>query len=52
MQYSMLGNTGLLVSRLCFGAMTFHDESKALGSVAKVRGKDADTLVGRSLAPR
>jgi aryl-alcohol dehydrogenase-like predicted oxidoreductase len=49
MQYSMLGNTGLLVSRLCFGAMTFHEESKALGSVAKVRGKDADRLVGRAL---
>jgi aryl-alcohol dehydrogenase-like predicted oxidoreductase len=49
MQYAMLGNTGLLVSRLCFGAMTFHAESKALGAVAKVRGKDADALVGCAL---
>jgi aryl-alcohol dehydrogenase-like predicted oxidoreductase len=49
MQYSMLGNTGLLVSRLCFGAMTFHEQSKAQGPVAKVRGKDADALVGRAL---
>jgi aryl-alcohol dehydrogenase-like predicted oxidoreductase len=49
MQYSMLGNTGLLVSRLCFGAMTFHEASTVMATVAKVRGKDADTLVGRSL---
>jgi aryl-alcohol dehydrogenase-like predicted oxidoreductase len=49
MQYSMLGNTGLLVSRLCFGAMTFRDENTAFASLAKVRGKDADVMIGRSL---
>ena len=49
MQYAMLGNTGLAVSRLCFGAMTFHAGSTAMGSVAKTRGPDADALVGRAL---
>lgn len=48
MQYSKLGDTGLLVSRLCFGAMSFHDEH-GMGSIAKVRGKDADAMIGRTL---
>jgi hypothetical protein len=26
MQYKTLGNTGLLVSKLCFGTMTFGEE--------------------------
>lgn len=48
MQYSLLGNTGLAVSRLCFGAMTFREENATM-SVAKVRGKEADAMVGRAL---
>ena len=27
MEYKTLGDTGLLVSKLCFGAMTFHGGS-------------------------
>jgi aryl-alcohol dehydrogenase-like predicted oxidoreductase len=49
MQFSMLGNTGLLVSRLCFGAMTFRQENTAFAAVAKVRDKEADAMVRRAL---
>jgi len=50
MQYSMLGNTGLLVSRLCFGAMSFRAENGAQQmAFAKVRGGDADAMIGRTL---
>lgn len=45
MQYKTLGNTGLLVSRLCLGTMTFgHGEGiyKAIGAVDQ---KGADALV-------
>ena len=49
MQYSRLGNSGLVVSRLCFGAMTFRDESTTNAHLAKVRGADADVLIGRAI---
>lgn len=49
MNYSMLGNTGLVVSRLAFGAMTFTAGNKAIGSVFKVDTTLADQLVGRAL---
>jgi aryl-alcohol dehydrogenase-like predicted oxidoreductase len=44
MDYKTLGNTGLLVSRLCFGTMTFGGEGiyKVIGSVDQ---KGADQLV-------
>src|ERR1700704_2985948 len=44
MDYKTLGNTGLLVSRLCFGTMTFGGEGiyKMIGSVDQ---KGADQLV-------
>jgi aryl-alcohol dehydrogenase-like predicted oxidoreductase len=45
MRYESLGNTGLLVSRLCLGTMTFGDGqglSKAIGAVGQ---KEADTLI-------
>jgi len=48
MKYASLGNTGLIVSRLAFGAMTFTAGNKDLGSVYKVGAKLADELVGRS----
>jgi aryl-alcohol dehydrogenase-like predicted oxidoreductase len=50
MQYAPLGNTGLLVSRLAFGAMTFTAGNKELGSIYKVGAGLADELVGRALA--
>lgn len=49
MQYAQLGHTGLIVSRLAFGAMTFTDGNKDLGSIYKVGAQLAGELVGRSL---
>ena len=49
MQYALLGNTGLTVSRLAFGAMTFTAGNKALGTIYKVGAELAGELVGRAL---
>lgn len=49
MQYTTLGNTGLLVSRLAFGAMTFTAGNRAIGTVFKVGAELADELVGHAL---
>jgi aryl-alcohol dehydrogenase-like predicted oxidoreductase len=49
MQYALLGHTGLIVSRLSFGAMTFTAGNKDIGSIYKVGAALADQLVGRSL---
>jgi aryl-alcohol dehydrogenase-like predicted oxidoreductase len=48
MNYRLLGRTGLYVSELCFGAMTFGGEGvwKAIGTAGQT---EADTLVGRCL---
>ena len=47
MLYSRLGNTGLIVSRLSFGAMTFATDRTS--SVAKTDAAGADALIGRAL---
>jgi len=49
MQYTTLGNTGLVVSRLAFGAMTFTAGNKDIGAVFKVGAELADQLVNRAL---
>jgi aryl-alcohol dehydrogenase-like predicted oxidoreductase len=49
MQYTLLGNTGLTVSRLAFGAMTFTAGNKEIGAVYKVGADLAADLVGRAL---
>ncbi|KAA2242997.1 aldo/keto reductase [Chitinophaga agrisoli] len=49
MQYSTLGNTGLIVSRFSFGAMTFTAGNKGIPSVYKTEAADADAVVGRAL---
>jgi len=49
MQYTTLGNTGLIVSRLAFGAMTFTAGNQDLASIYKVGARAADELVSRSL---
>lgn len=46
MRYRRLGSTGLLVSELCFGAMTFGDSPWKLGGVDQ---QTADRMVGRCL---
>ena len=48
MQYTLLGTTGLLVSRLALGTMTFTDGSKTFPAVNTVEEKLADELVGRA----
>lgn len=49
MKYTILGNTGLVVSRFAFGAMTFTAGNKSIGSVFKVEKDLADQLVGQSI---
>ena len=50
MQYTRLGNTGLIVSRLAFGAMTFGSvPDSPMAHVFNTPAKTADALVGRSL---
>src|ERR1700694_4195047 len=50
MQYSRLGNTGLVVSKLAFGAMTFGSAAEGpLAAVAKVDQKLANDLVKTAL---
>ncbi len=47
MRYNKLGSTGLFVSELCFGAMTFGG-SEAFSAVGKVQQVDADALLARA----
>lgn len=49
MQYTTLGNTGLVVSRIAFGAMTFTAGDRSLGAVYKTDAEAADALVGQAL---
>jgi aryl-alcohol dehydrogenase-like predicted oxidoreductase len=49
MQYTILGNTGLVVSRLSFGAMTFTAGNKSIGAVYKTEAEAANAMVGRAL---
>src|SRR5689334_111817 len=46
MQYSRLGNTGLIVSRIAFGAITFGTDTR-FPSVTKVDATGARSLVNR-----
>ena len=52
MRYNQLGRTGLFVSELCLGAMTFGggDTSGFWGAIGSLGQKEVDDLVGRSLA--
>ena len=49
MHYSRLGNTGLLVSKLAFGAMTFGSGQGVMAAVAKMDQSAADRLVAASI---
>lgn len=51
MQYVRLGNTGLIVSRLAFGVMTFgkNNPSSPFATVAKTPQQEADRMIGRCL---
>lgn len=52
MRYRQLGNTGLFVSELCLGTMTFgsSDDNPMWGSIAGLDQPLVDSLVERSLA--
>ena len=49
MQYTTLGTTGLVVSRLSFGAMTFTAGNKGFATVYKTEAEVANAMVGKAL---
>ena len=49
MEYATLGNTGLLVSKLCFGTMTFGDGRGLFKDLSSVDQTGADELVKMAL---
>src|SRR5271168_1819146 len=49
MEYATLGNTGLLVSKLCFGTMTFGDGRGLFKALSAVGRAEADELVKMSI---
>jgi aryl-alcohol dehydrogenase-like predicted oxidoreductase len=49
MEYATLGNTGLLVSKLCFGTMTFGDGRGIFKGISSVGQAEADELVKTSI---
>ena len=52
MKYNRLGQTGLFVSELCFGTMTFSGQNWLGGAIGNLGQKDATSLIGRSLEAR
>jgi aryl-alcohol dehydrogenase-like predicted oxidoreductase len=49
MEYATLGNTGLLVSKLCFGTMTFGDGRGIFKAIGAQGQTEADELVKTSI---
>jgi aryl-alcohol dehydrogenase-like predicted oxidoreductase len=49
MEYRQLGNTGVFVSRICLGAMTFGGAGGIFEMIGGLRQHDVDALVGNSL---
>ena len=49
MEYTRLGQSGLVVSRLAFGAITFSSGNKDIAAIYKVGAGLAGELVGASL---
>jgi aryl-alcohol dehydrogenase-like predicted oxidoreductase len=49
MQYKPLGQTGLFVSELCLGTMTFGGEGELWSKIGDLGQDDADRLVGHAL---
>jgi aryl-alcohol dehydrogenase-like predicted oxidoreductase len=49
MQYKTLGDTGLLVSTLCFGTMTFHGGTGLFRAIGTVDQAGADELIKASI---
>ncbi len=49
MHYRKFGNTGLFVSELCLGTMTFGGEGELWSKIGNLQQSDAETLIGRAL---
>lgn len=49
MRYALLGHTGLIVSRLAFGAMTFTAGDRSMEAITKTDRGEAERLVGMAL---
>ena len=49
MQYRKFGRTGLFVSELCLGTMTFGGSSGIWGQIGNLQQSEAEGLVGRAL---
>jgi aryl-alcohol dehydrogenase-like predicted oxidoreductase len=49
MRYRKFGRTGLFVSELCLGTMTFGGGDGVYGKIGNLKQAEADRLVGRSL---
>ncbi|MDN3518910.1 aldo/keto reductase [Aquisalimonas lutea] len=49
MRYRKFGNTGLFVSELCLGTMTFGGEGELWSQIGDLQQADADRLIGRAL---
>jgi len=49
MEYTTLGKAGLLVSKLCFGTMTFGDGRGLFKAISAVGQAGADELVNASI---
>jgi aryl-alcohol dehydrogenase-like predicted oxidoreductase len=49
MLYTQLGNTGIFVSRLCFGTMTFGGAGTIYEAIGGLSQENADSLVAQSL---
>jgi aryl-alcohol dehydrogenase-like predicted oxidoreductase len=52
MKYNRLGQTGLFVSEICLGTMTFSGENYFGGVIGNLGQKDATALIARSLEAR
>ena len=50
MKYNRLGRTGLFVSEICFGTMTFSGEGWLGGAIGNQNQKEANALIEKSLA--
>ena len=49
MRYKKLGHTGLFVSELCLGTMTFGGTGEVWSQIGSLQQTEADTLIARSL---
>jgi aryl-alcohol dehydrogenase-like predicted oxidoreductase len=49
MRYRKFGRTGLFVSELCLGTMTFGGEDGIWGQIGNLKQAEADRLIGRAL---